>query len=281
MEIVGALYGSGGRTKGTEEGASTLFEVSKLCMNNTNRYILLGPDSCDINLVTPFMLDLKACVREHMNDSEFILILGGDHSISMASICAIIENTKYNTGVIYVDAHADMNTFKTSPSGNIHGMPLAVCLGIENSFKGISKVPLNKQNLLLLGTRSIDEGEQLLINDLNIQNYSTDYLLEHDEQDIDTVIHDFITKNEINNLHISFDIDVIDPVYAPATGVPELNGITESKALAILEKTFNTGLVRSMDIVEFNPSLDIENQTQKICNNIIKCVAKNIENYVN
>lgn len=274
MRIIGALYGSGGRTKGTEEGAKVLFELAKLLSECTEAFKLMGPDSCETNRVTPFMLDLKSRVKVSHDNSEFTLILGGDHSISMASISAVCENPKFNTGVIYVDAHADMNTFETTPSGNIHGMPLAVCLGVENSFPDVNKILLKKENLLLLGTRSIDEGERMLIDVLNIRSYSSDYLNEHDEQDLDTIIHDFITTNNLNNIHLSFDIDVVDPEYAPGTGVPELNGITESKALTIIEKVFKTGMVRSMDIVEYNPKLDSKNQTLEICKNIIEFVAK-------
>lgn len=275
MQIIGALYGSGGRAKGAEEGAKVLFEYAKLFPECTETLKLTGPDSFDPNLVTPFMLDLKSRVKESHYNSEFTLILGGDHSISMASICAVCENTKFNTGVIYVDAHADMNTFETTPSGNIHGMPLAVCLGVERSFPDVNKVPLKKENLLLLGTRSIDEGEQMLMDVLNIRSYSSYYLTEHEEEDIDAIIRDFMATNNLDNIHLSFDIDVVDPEYAPGTGVPESNGITESKALTIIEKIFNTGTVRSMDIVEYNPKLDSKNLTLEICKNILELVAKN------
>lgn len=279
MRIIGALYGSGGRTNGAEEGAKVLFELAKLFPLCQDAFKLVGPNSCDTNLVTPFMLDLKSRVKESHDKSEFTLILGGDHSISMASISAVCENPKYNTGVIYLDAHADMNTFETTPSGNIHGMPLAVCLGMENSFSEVNKVPLKKENLLLLGTRSVDEGERMLMDDLNICSYSSDYLNDHDKQEIDAIIQDFITTNNLSNIHLSFDIDVIDPKYAPGTGVPEPNGINELKAHTIIEKVFKTGIVRSMDIVEYNPKLDSKNQTLDICKNIIEFVKNRLCQY--
>ena len=156
-----------------------------------------------------------------------------------------------------------MDTFETSPFGNIHGMPLAVCLGEEKSFVGVSKTFLNPNNLLLLGTRSVDVGEQILLDRLRVTKLSSEYLWNHNIEDIVYIAHDFISRNGITNIHISFDIDVLDPRLAPGTGVPELNGITDSKALNILNEIFASKMVRSMDIVEFNPKLDLEKRLGK------------------
>lgn len=272
IKTIGAFHGNSGRIPGAENGAKRL----KKYLDCKNR-IVDGPEienyASSIDALQNFCIKLRNQVNKSLIEGYFTVILGGDHSIAIGSIAGAIYGNHVNVGIIYIDAHADMNTFKTSTTGNIHGMPLAICLGEEKLMTGVMTCNLSPNNLLLIGQRSIDPGEIELINRHHIKCVTTDSIKINQIEGLESEVNKFIKNNNLNRIHISFDIDVIDPHYAPGTGVPEANGISPEVAFSIVETALNTGLVRSIDFVEYNPILDIQDKTYKLYKKIIDRVC--------
>lgn len=272
IKTIGAFHGNSGRIPGAENGAKRL----KKYLDCKNR-IVDGPEienyASSIDALQNFCIKLRNQVNKSLIEGYFTVILGGDHSIAIGSIAGAIYGNHVNAGIIYIDAHADMNTFKTSATGNIHGMPLAICLGEEKLMTGVMTCNLSPNNLLLIGQRSIDPGEIELINRHHIKCVTTDSIKINQIEGLESEVNKFIKNNNLNRIHISFDIDVIDPHYAPGTGVPEANGISPEVAFSIVETALNTGLVRSIDFVEYNPILDIQDKTYKLYKKIIDRVC--------
>lgn len=272
IKTIGAFHGNSGRIPGAENGAKRL----KKYLDCKNR-IVEGPEiesqASNIDALQNFYIQLRDQVNKSLAEGYFTVILGGDHSIAIGSIAGATYENHVDTGIIYIDAHADMNTFKTSPTGNIHGMPLAICLGEEKLMTGIMTCNLSPNNLLLIGQRSIDSGERDLINRRHIKCVRTESIKINQIEGLESEFNKFIRNNNLNRIHLSFDIDIIDPQYAPGTGVPEANGISPEVALSIIEIALNTGLVRSIDFVEYNPILDIQDKTYKLYKKIIDRVC--------
>lgn len=223
--------------------------------------------------ILDFSSSLADKVKNSIINSHFPLIVGGDHVLSFGSIAGISLALGFDKfAVIYIDAHGDFNTEKTSLSANMHGMHLAFLMGYGEeraaNFWGKPEI-LKPQNLYFIGARALDEGEKQLAKELNLKIVSSEETIREDTQSILKPILDDIKHKGIKHIHISFDIDVIDPVYAPGTGVKEKNGITEHKAVEIIKTIINTGLVRSVDIVELNTALDKEKKTEKVILNIL------------
>lgn len=223
---------------------------------------------------------LADSVYDSLEHDHFPLTIGGDHVISWGSISGV---TKHSTdvGCIYIDAHGDFNPAEVSPSHNVHGMHMCYLMGLTDSelndyyYPGIK---LDKHNVFFVGTRSLDSGEKALIKryDLNLQTSE-----EIKKYGIEFVTDELLKQMETTNLsnfHISFDIDSIDPEIAPGTGVPEKDGITPEDVMYLFEKLFATHKIISMDFVEFNPLLDINNKTLVICENLLIQVVKNLNN---
>jgi len=201
----------------------------------------------------------KAAVEEGYKP----IFLGGDHSIAIGTIGGI--TCKKRTGVIWVDAHGDFNTPKTSKSGNIHGMPLAVLLGDghkELVNLGRKGAKLKPEDVVLIGLRDLDKEEQILIRESGI-NYFT--MRDIDEQQITGVMESALKKlDHIDTVHVSFDADSLDPDIAPGVGTPVKGGLNFREAHLMMEIIADTNKVGSMDIVEINPMLDVYNKTADI-----------------
>ncbi|MFZ4451617.1 arginase [Salibacterium aidingense] len=193
---------------------------------------------------------------------EFPLVLGGDHSVSIGSVAAagIQDN---NLGLIWYDAHPDLNTEETSPSGNIHGMPLAVSLGLGHpQLTGIGKEApkIKPQNIVIIGARSIDDGEKELIREQGIKIYT---MHDIDRLGMTRVMDESIQyfDHKTSNVHLSFDLDALDPQDAPGVGTPVLGGISYRESHLAFEMLSEADIVTSADVVEVNPILDQRNQT--------------------
>lgn len=210
---------------------------------------------------------LATSVKSILDEGDFPLILGGDHSMSIGSIAGVAAHCKEQNkrlGVLWIDAHADMNTPETTPSGNIHGMPLASCLGIgdeslTNLYDFSPKIPNDR--IVLLGLRSVDPGEKILIKEKGIKAYS---MLEIDRQSIAKVIEDIIIyfkAKKIDHLHISFDLDSVDPSIATGVGTPVPGGLSYREVHLIMETIAEQMVVSSFEIAEVNPILDIKNSS--------------------
>lgn len=205
----------------------------------------------------------KVCEIEA--EESFPLILGGDHSISIGSIAGISQRHK-NLGVIWYDAHPDLNTDETSPSGNIHGMPLAVNIGIGHSrLTEVGEIvpKVKPENIVIIGARSIDEGERELIKEQGIKVYT---MHEIDRIGMTKVIEETIEhfKGRTDGVHLSFDLDGIDPHDAPGVGTPVMGGISYRESHLALEMLAESELITSAEFVEINPILDNKNQTADV-----------------
>lgn len=205
-------------------------------------------------------------VEKVLDNGDFPLCIGGDHSIALGTISGIstfCKKKKLKLGVIWIDAHSDMNTEKTSPSGNIHGMPLAALMGLGHddlvNFQGFSP-KLQPQNCAIIGVRSVDEAEKLNIRKLKVPIYTMN--------DIDKLgIHRIITKvlkqfrERVDHIHISFDLDSVDPSVAPGVGTPVPGGLSYREAHLLMEIIAECGCMSSLEVAEINPILDQKNQS--------------------
>lgn len=197
-------------------------------------------------------------IAKEAASDNFLLILGGDHCIPIGTLPGILTS-RTNTGVVWVDAHADINTPSSSPSGNMHGMPLAFLLGLVPevhslpSFKWFPKTTqLSPQDVVYIGLRDLDPSEKLAIKKLGIRAYT---MYEIDRLGIGKVmeeVQDFMSKKDI---HLSYDIDALDPFFAPHTGTAVRGGLTFREGTYICEALYATGRLKSMELVEVNPSL--------------------------
>lgn len=193
----------------------------------------------------------------------FPLVIGGDHSIALGSVKGTTNFYK-NLGVIWLDAHGDMNTSSTSPTGNIHGMPLASLMNLgdkrlRNHINSLNKI--NPHNIFLVGARALDIGEKELVEREKINVFSTDYIKCFGVEKVVTELKILITNNHIENLHFSIDIDVLDPRYAPGTGVKEQNGINPNEFLKLIAGIISMKQVKVIDFVEYNYKFDCDNIT--------------------
>lgn len=200
---------------------------------------------------------LKNRVYQSLQKGNFPLTIGGDHSLALGTLAGVSE-FNHDTVVLWVDAHTDINTHLTTPTGNIHGMPVAAALNEGHPLlTGIFSNYLKPKNILYIGVRDIDAGEQKLIERLNIQSMNVH------ELDLQ-VITKFIMNRPHRPVHLSFDIDSLDYSLVPGTSTPVPDGLTVSQAKDILKSIKDTGRVTSMDFVEFSPVRDINDQTLKI-----------------
>jgi arginase len=196
----------------------------------------------------------------------FPLVLGGDHSISLGTLAGISSACKEDEkelGVLYVDAHGDFNTTETSPSGNIHGMCMGASCGfgipeLVNLYDNGRKV--NPKNVCYIGLRDIDEGEKLLMKEAGVTAFT---MSDIDRQGFSNILKKILVffKTHVDVVHISFDMDVIDPMFAPGVGIPLPGGLNYREALLLMEEMSSLGMVKSAEFVEVNPVLDVRNQT--------------------
>lgn len=204
-------------------------------------------------------------VDQIVGNNHFPLILGGDHSISIGSIAGIAKHYK-NLGVIWYDAHGDLNTVETSPSGNIHGMPLAANLGLGHplltNIAGYQP-KVKFENVVLIGIRSLDEGEKILIKEKGIKVYT---MHEIDRLGMTTVMEEAIQylKDKTDGVHLSLDLDALDPLYTPGVGTPVMGGVSYRESHLAMEMLAESGIITSAEFVEVNPILDEKNKTANV-----------------
>lgn len=205
-------------------------------------------------------------VEKVLEQNKFPLCIGGDHSMAIGTIAGISSYCKKNKltlGVIWIDAHTDMNTDETTPSGNIHGMPLAASMGLGNkelvNFYGFAP-KLNPDNCAVIAARSIDVDERLNIKKLNPTVYTM--------SDVDKLgIHRIISrvlkqfKEKVDHIHVSFDVDSVDPTYAPGVGTPVPGGLNYREAHLLMEAIAECGCMSSLEVAEVNPILDVHNSS--------------------
>ncbi len=219
-------------------------------------------------------LVLAKKIEKVLDQGRFLLCIGGDHSMAIGTIggiAAYCKKKRLRLGVIWIDAHADMNTDKTTPSGNIHGMPLAASLGIGHeklvNFNGFSP-KLKPEHCTIIGLRSIDPMERLNIKKLNVPVYTM--------SDVDKLgIHRIISrvlkqfKERVDHIHVSFDLDSVDPSTAPGVGTPVPGGLSYREAHLLMESIAECGCMSSLELTEVNPILDNRNSSAEFAAEII------------
>jgi arginase len=202
------------------------------------------------------------------------IMLGGDHCLAIGSIGAVARHcrdTGKNLRVLWLDAHADFNTSTITPSGNIHGMPVA-CLcgyGPRELVELAGTVPmLDRSTVRQIGIRSVDAGEKRLVHDVGLDIYDMRYI---DEIGMKRVMEEALEGIDANtHLHVSFDVDFLDPSIAPGVGTTVPGGPNYREAQLVMEMIADTGRLASLDVVELNPAFDKRNATGKLAVDLIE-----------
>jgi len=208
-------------------------------------------------------------VEATLEAGRFPVVLGGDHSVAIGTISGLARYWRKRgkrIGVLWVDAHTDMNTPGTSPSGNIHGMPLAVLLGQGPpelvAIAGESPA-LDPRNVCIVGARDVDATERRMVKETGVRVYT---MTELDDRGTSVCVGEALTRvlDGTVGVHLSFDLDGVDPQHAPGVGTPVPGGLTFRESHLICEKTSATGKILGVEMVEFNPVIDTENRTGKL-----------------
>ena len=206
-------------------------------------------------------------VADTVEEGDFPLVLGGDHSIAVGTAGGVSREAE--TGIVWFDAHGDFNTPATTPSGNVHGMSLAAILG-KGTFADTDWAPapnVSEENVALVGLRSVDEGERENIRESDVTAYT---MTDIDARGVTEVVTEAldIATDGTDGVHVSLDLDWLDPTEAPGVGTPVRGGVSYREAHAAMElideRTADTGRLSSMELVEVNPILDQHNQTAEL-----------------
>jgi arginase len=218
----------------------------------------------------------KVCTKlyqtalESLVEDAMPLVLGGDHSLGAGSVAAAAEWAKrargLPIGLLWVDAHGDMNTPATSPSGNVHGMPLAALIGPEPSELaqiGGWSPKVSPEHTVLIGLRNLDEREKVAVRDSHVHVFT---MKDIDRQGIASIVEQAVALagNGTAGIHVSFDMDACDPAIAPGVGTPVKGGLDYREAHMVMEIVADAGLLTSLDVVEVNPTLDVRNATAQL-----------------
>jgi arginase len=210
------------------------------------------------------LVQLAQRVNTSLIEKKFPIVLGGDHSLALGSISGAAHNREI--GVIWIDAHGDFNTPATSPSGNIHGMPLAALCGVGDErlvTLGGARMPnsmINPDNVALVAVRQLDEGERRALAAAGVHVFATEFIDRYGMHETMCRAIEIACKAR-DGMYVSFDLDVIDPTIAPGVGTPVSGGLTYREAHLAVEMLAECGSMIGLDLVEVNPILDHGNRT--------------------
>ena len=256
-------------------GESMLFEQDPSIIKSRN----LSDRRKNEYEVGEFNATLYKNIVDKMKEEFFPIMIGGDHSAAVASALACCKvNT--DVGIIWIDAHTDYNTFETTITGNMHGLPLATITGYKNNdmrFFHKGKI-IQPSKTVIIGARSMDEAEADNVKYSGVTVFTTQDIK---EKGIEAILEEAfnIAGYRTKGVHVSYDLDVIDPDVAPGVSVPEYDGITEEEAMKINEQLIkHMDKILSFDLVEFNPLRDIDRKTEQIALNILAQIIRAVEN---
>lgn len=288
IEIIGVPSDLGANLRGANMGPASLrianlkvkieqqgFDVIDLGDLRVPIRESLSPELQRENYLTPIAeicRDLSMITEGILDRGHMPLVIGGDHSIAMGSVSGVLRHygkKQADIGMIWVDAHADINTPGTSPSGNIHGMPLATLIGKGHEIlTAISERKLRPQNTSLIGIRNIDDEEKRILRESGIKYFT---MRDIDEKGMFTVMREALAHSSAGTagIHVSFDIDGIDPRYAPGVSTPVSGGLTLREAHLCLEMVAETQKLVSMEFVELNPINDLGAQSAHVTVDLI------------
>jgi arginase len=280
LAIIGAALDLGAGRRGVDMGPSAiryagiddrLASLSLSCADWGNVETAVAEAASEGDPEARFLDEIKeACARiagvvASAKREELVpIVLGGDHSVAIGTLGALAS--LYGPGgVVWFDAHGDLNTPETSPSGNVHGMPLAAALGLANEAFASAAWPLpalDPEHVALIGIRSLDEGERELVHELGIAVYTMSDL---DRRGVEPVVREALERvGGAPFVHVSLDMDVVDPEAAPGVGTPVRGGLSYREAHLAMELVAEWGEFGSFEIVEVNPILDRENATGRL-----------------
>jgi arginase len=286
IHIIGVPLDLGGGRRGVDMGPSA-FRIAGL----GERITALGytvVDKGDLPAPIPETRELrderkkyirdiaKVCQKLYQSSLQSLdegatpLVLGGDHSLAAGSVGAAADWAKRTRdlpmGLLWVDAHGDMNTPATSLSGNVHGMPLAALLGpepAELSRIGTMSPKVLPAHTVIIGVRNLDDREKVAVRDSHVHVFT---MKDIDRQGIASIVEQALNLagNGTAGIHVSFDMDVCDPQIAPGVGTPVKGGLDYREAHMVMEIVADSGLLTSLDMVEANPTLDLQNTTAQL-----------------
>jgi len=283
ITLIGAGGDLGVNCDGAKEGAVKLLNEyqDKIMIYQDENYVK-SIDSNDLRKneseIIKFNSKLYNIVDSEIKKGNVPITVGGDHSVSIASALASRNNKK--VGIIWIDAHSDFNTFKTTVTGNIHGLPLATIVGYGNDElrEFCLGECINPKNTVIIGARSIDDLEYENLSLAGVKYYTTDDIK---KIGIENIVKEAfsISLNDTLGVHISCDLDIVDPNYAPGVSVPEINGISEDDILKLTDEVLKyKDSICSYDLVEFNPYRDTSDKTLNLAKNILEKVKQKMEN---
>ena len=286
VHLIGVPLDLGGGRRGVDMGPSA-FRIAGLGEQLTTLGCTIV-DKGDLPAPIPETQDLrdehkkyirdiaKVCQKVYqtalssLDEGAMPIVLGGDHSLAAGSVAAAAEWAKRTRdkpiGLLWVDAHGDMNTPATSLSGNVHGMPLAALLGAEPaelSRIGTFSPKVLPANTVLVGIRNLDEREKVAVRNSGVHVFT---MKDIDRQGIASIVEQAVNLagNGTAGVHVSFDMDVCDPLIAPGVGTPVKGGLNYREAHMVMEIVADSGLLTSLDLVEVNPTLDVRNTTAQL-----------------
>jgi arginase len=224
-----------------------------------------------LDSILPVLVELRAAVQHSVAHGHVPVVLGGDHSIGLGSVAGSLAERKL--GVLWVDTHGDFNTHETTPSGNIHGMPLAALCGYGHdtlrTLAGAHTAPIvDPANVVIIGARDLDPAEKQLMRESGVTVFSMAAI---DRYGIHEVVRRAmsIAARNTDGIHLTFDLDVVDPQFAPGVGTPSAGGMPVREAHAVMEMLAASGLLVALDVVEVNPILDERNRTAELAVDLV------------
>jgi len=286
VHVIGVPLDLGGNRRGVDMGPSA-FRIAGL----GERIAALGYtvfDKGDLAAPIPETQELRDERKKYIRDIAKVcqklyqttlaaleegampIVLGGDHSLAAGSVAAAADWARNGrnlpVGLLWVDAHGDMNTPATSLSGNVHGMPLAALLGPEPGELakiGTVSPKVLPAHTVIIGVRNLDEREKVAVRDSRVHVFT---MKDIDRQGIASIVEQAVNLagNGTAGVHVSFDMDVCDPLIAPGVGTPVKGGLDYREAHMVMEMVADSGLLTSFDLVEVNPTLDLRNMTAQL-----------------
>jgi len=228
-------------------------------------------------LVSQVNSEVKKVIESNAKEGKMVVSLGGDHSLALGTVSGIFSAYP-DACLIWIDAHADINTPLTTESGNIHGCPVSFLLGLEGtsnveSFEWIKPI-LKADRLAYIGLRDIDAGERKILKEHNIAAYTMHHVDRYGIGKVVEMALDKVNPARDRPIHLSFDVDALDPSVAPSTGTPVRGGLSFREGHYIVEAIAETGLLVGFDLMEVNPSLADQNaveQTVSVGRSLIRC----------
>lgn len=272
VDFIGANFGLGGAIAGSElapqclrslgifqrvaQSGITMVDCGDVKQNlNCVSSHVLTQGVYNLHEVVDFCAELKSKAAQSYRNDHLALVVGGDHSIALGSLSATLDFDP-DAAVIWFDAHTDINTEATSPSHNAHGMPMAAMLHLcESELNELATVPIKSDHIFYLGVRDVDDGEQEILQKYPIHAYTIHDIQQQGIASVLQQISSQLNQLQVKTIHLSFDIDGMDPSLVSATGTPVANGLNETD-FDMFCKWLPLDKIRVLDFVEYNPLLD-------------------------